>query len=42
MLLGALGANLVGNNLAGKQINTAGEGIVRVGYGNKKVRKMDF
>ena len=42
MLLGALGANLVGNNLAGKRTNTAGEGIVRAGYGNKKVQKMDF
>ena len=29
---------LVGNILAGKEINRAGEGIVRAGYGNKKVR----
>ena len=47
MLLGALGASLLGNLLTGKGIyragkgkgiNRAGEGIVRAGYGNK----MDF
>ena len=47
MLLGILGASLLGNLLAGKGIyragkgkgiNRAGEGIVRAGYGNK----MDF
>ena len=37
MLLGTLGASLLGNILAGKGINRAGGGIVRVGYGNKKV-----
>ena len=48
MLLGTLGASLLGNILAGKWMNRAGEGIVRAGYGNKKVRKpitknkMDF
>ena len=48
MLLGTLGASLLGNILAGKGVNRAGEGIVRAGYGNKKVRKtttknkMDF
>ena len=65
MLLGKLGASLLGNILAGKGINRVGEGaitksiseetkskrqrggIVRAGYGNKKVRKttknkMDF
>ena len=56
MLLSTLGASLLGNILAGKRMNTAGEGtiakrqgrgIVRAGYGNKKVRKttknkMDF
>ena len=45
MLLGTLGASLLGNILAGKgaiatsqgqEINRAGEGIVRAGYGNKK------
>ena len=38
-LLDILGASLSGNILAGKGINRAGEGIVRAGYGNKKVRK---
>ena len=44
MLLGTLGASLLGNPLTGngmnragkgKGINRAGEGIVRAGYGNK-------
>ena len=35
MLLGILGASLLGNILAGKGINRAEEGIVRAGYGNK-------
>ena len=44
MLLGTLGASLIGNILTGLGINRAGkgrginrvgEGIVRVGYGNK-------
>ena len=48
MLLGTLGASLFGNILARKGMNRAGEGaiakrqgrgIVRAGYGNKKVRK---
>ena len=48
MLLGTLGASLLGNTLAGKWamatshgrgMNRAGEGIVRVGYGNKKCQK---
>ena len=48
ILLGTLGASLLGNILAGKRMNRAGEGIVRASYGNKKVRKtttkneMDF
>ena len=33
MLLGNLGASLLGNLLSGKVIVRAGEGIVRVGYG---------
>ena len=41
ILLGTLGASLLGNILAGKGINRAGEGIVRAGYGNKN-NKMDF
>ena len=36
MLLGTLGASLLGNILAEKEINRAGEGIVRASYGNKK------
>ena len=39
MLLGTLGASLLGNILAGKGINRAAEGIVRAGYGNKQARK---
>ena len=47
MLLGTLGASLLGNLLTGKginragkgrRINRAGEGVLRAGYGNK----MDF
>ena len=40
MLLGTLGASLLGNILAGRWINRSGEGVIRVGYGNKN--KMDF
>ena len=36
MLLGTLGASLLGNMLAGKGVITAGEGTTRVGYGSKK------
>ena len=54
MLLGTLGASLLGNILEGKgaiamshgrRINRVGEGVVRAGYGNKKGQnnnKMDF
>ena len=47
MLLGTLGVSLLGNILAGKGMNRAGEraiverqgrGIVRTGYGNKNVQ----
>ena len=50
MFLGTLGASLLENTLAGKGMNRAGEdkivkrqrrGIIRAGYGNKKI-KMDF
>ena len=34
MLLGTLGASLLGNLLSGKEIVRAGEGIVRAGYGS--------
>ena len=40
MLLGTLGASLLGNILVGKGINRAGEGVIRVGYANKN--KLDF
>ena len=40
MLLGRLGASLLGNILAGKGINRTGEGIVRAGYGNEKGKKI--
>ena len=39
MLLGTLGASLLGNILARKEIRRAGERIVRAGHGNKKGRK---
>ena len=48
MLLGTLGASLLGNLLTGRGINwagkggginRAGEGVLRAGYGNNK---MDF
>ena len=50
MLLGTLGASLLGNILTGKGIyragkgrgiNRAGEGIVRAGYGNRS-SKIEF
>ena len=50
MLLGTLGASLLGNLLTGKGIyragkgkgiNRAGEGVLRAGYGNNN-NKMDF
>ena len=33
MLLGILGASLLGNMLAGKEMNSGREGIIRAGYG---------
>ena len=39
MLLGTLGASLLGNILAGWGIDTAGEEVTRAGYGNKKSQK---
>ena len=36
MLLGTLGASLLGNLLTGKGMTRAGEGIVRTGEGSKK------
>ena len=40
MLLGTLGAILLGNLLTGRGINRAGKRIIRAGYGNND--KMDF
>ena len=34
MLLGTVGASLLGNILAGKRMNRAGEGFIRVAYGS--------
>ena len=45
MLLRALSASLLGNILASKEINKAGEGAIRAGYGNKRQdhkNKIDF
>ena len=38
MLLGTLGASLLGNILSGRGINRAGKGIVRAGYGIKTIK----
>ena len=46
MLLGTIGASLLGNMLAGKEIvragsgNKKGKGIVRAGSGNKKGKEI--
>ena len=42
MLLGTLGASLLGNLLSGKGLAGAGEGIVRVGEGVTKNPKIQF
>ena len=42
MLLGTLGASLLGNILSGKGTNRAGEGVIRAGYGHPSQNKMDF
>ena len=36
MLLGTLGASLLGNMLAGRGVIRAGEGTIRAGYGSKR------
>ena len=41
MFLGTLGASLLGNILAGKRINRAGEGFIRAGYGSS-IKNKDF
>ena len=40
MLLGTLGASLLGNILSDKGMNRADEGIVRASYGNKKINRI--
>ena len=48
MLLGTLGASLLGNLLTGKGFvragsgNNKGKGVVRAGYGNQLKNKADF
>ena len=39
MLLGILGASLLGNILAGKGINKKGKGIIRAGQGATKTAR---
>ena len=39
MLLGTLGASLLGYILAGRGINGAKQGVIRASYGNKKGQK---
>ena len=41
MLLGTLGAILLGNALAGKGINRAGEGVVKAGYGRHSLNSSE-
>ena len=36
MLLGTLGASLLGDILSGKGVIRAGEGAIRAGYGSKR------
>ena len=36
MLLGTLGASLLGNIIVGRGIDRAGEGVIRTSYGNKR------
>ena len=45
MLLGTLGASILGDILTGRGKNSPGQGTVRAGYGNKiqdHKNKMDF
>ena len=41
VLLGTLGTSLLGNILAGKGMNRAGEGFIRYGYGSS-IKNSDF
>ena len=42
MPLGTLRASALGNMLAGKGMNRAGEGIIIAGYGSKRSSIKDF
>ena len=42
MLLGTLGESLLGNMLADKGINIAGEGFIRASYGSKRFSINNF
>ena len=42
MLLGTLGASLLGDILSGKGVIRAGEGTIRAGYGSKKPSLKNF
>ena len=42
ILLGVLGAGLLGNMLSGKDKNRAGDGIIRAGYGSKRSSIKNF
>ena len=42
MLLGTLGASLLGNMLAGKGINRTEWGLIRAGHGSKRSSIEDF
>ena len=42
MLLGTLGASLLGNMLAGKGVMRAGEGTARVGHESKRSSSKDL
>ena len=42
MLLGTLGASLLGIMLAGKGINRTGDGIIRAGYGSLESKVFKF
>ena len=42
ILLGTLGASMLGNMLAGKGINRAGDGIIRTGYEPKRSVNKNF
>ena len=42
MLLGTLGASLLGNMLASKEVMRAGEGTARVAYGSRRSSPKDL